>query len=192
MLITVEPLHHTKDATAGKLYVDGEFYCYTLEDPIREGKIPGKTAIPRGEYAILPREHGRFYKLMQERHKWHRGMLQLMNVYDFTDILIHPGNTTEDTEGCLLLGEHYSSQEQIVIRSNKAYKKLYNKCILEAEQGQLLINLKDSPAIVTTESLGKKIEMQPMPRTHALKYCEEIEQHNGIATINDYIAEELR
>ena len=51
------------DYTIGRLYVNGKFYCNTLEDTVRdinkngifdagEVKIYGKTAIPYGTYEI--------------------------------------------------------------------------------------------------------------------------------------------
>lgn len=90
-------------ATAGELFVGGSWFCYTLEDEIREvpglpvaqWKIPGETAIPAGSYAVT---------FEPSRH-FGREMPRLHNVAGFEGILIHAGNTTSDTEGCILVGD---------------------------------------------------------------------------------------
>jgi len=88
--------------TIGTLTVDGLFVCYTLEDTVREvdgvdvkeWKIPGRTAIPRGEYEVVLSMSNRFKKILPE----------VLNVPGFAGIRIHTGNTQKDTEGCILVG----------------------------------------------------------------------------------------
>lgn len=86
--------------TIGKLYIDGKYFCDTLEDKVRdlsrEKKIPGRTAIPTGEYEIVVNVSPRFK----------RKLPRLLDVPGFEGILIHRGNTDEDTAGCILLGEN--------------------------------------------------------------------------------------
>ena len=84
--------------TIGKLYLNDEYFCDTLEDVVRpEGrKIAGKTAIPAGEYKVVLTESKRFKKLLP----------LLINVPNFTGVRIHSGNTHHDTEGCILVGEN--------------------------------------------------------------------------------------
>lgn len=88
------------DYTIGKLYVDGKYFCDTLEDKVRnlskEKKVYGKTAIPAGKYRVI----------MTYSPKFKREMPLILNVPHFTNIRIHPGNTADDTEGCLLVGEN--------------------------------------------------------------------------------------
>ena len=79
----------TEDATEGKLYVNGTFECYTLEDTDRKlegtdgsAKQYGKTAIPRGVYNMKLSMSYRFKQVMPE----------LMNVPFFEGIRIHKGN----------------------------------------------------------------------------------------------------
>lgn len=38
--------------TIGELLIDGEVFCYTLEDTVRDVKIKGQTAIPAGTYEV--------------------------------------------------------------------------------------------------------------------------------------------
>ena len=92
----IEVIHTRQevDATTGELYVDGKFVCYTLEDAIRKEKIKGVTAIPAGTYDVIINMSTRFKRLMP----------LLLNVPDFEGVRIHPGNTAEDTEGCIRVG----------------------------------------------------------------------------------------
>jgi len=82
--------------THGRLYVDGKFQAYTLEDTVREHgvKVQGETAIPPGCYRVVLQDSGRFGP----------DCLTLLDVPNFTYIRIHAGNSEKDTEGCLLVG----------------------------------------------------------------------------------------
>ena len=57
MKLKVERLYPKEDYTIGKMYIDGKYFCDTLEDAERDierdGKIPQKTAIPKGEYTVI-------------------------------------------------------------------------------------------------------------------------------------------
>jgi hypothetical protein len=86
--------------THGRLYVDGLFECFTLEDVDRflesgGAKVKAQTAIPRGTYKITIDWSNRFQKKM----------IHILDVPQFEGIRIHAGNTSADTEGCILLGK---------------------------------------------------------------------------------------
>jgi len=81
-------------ATLGALYVDGVFFCWTLEDVVRPSKIPGETAIPFGTYDVVLSLSARFKTVLPE----------VLQVPGFVGIRIHAGNTSKDTEGCILVG----------------------------------------------------------------------------------------
>lgn len=102
----------TDNCAIGRLSVDGKFICYTLEDGVRVSKIPGITAIPRGNYRVIKNYSYRFK----------REMLQLVDVPGFTGIRIHAGNTAKDTEGCILVGLTAGDEE--IYRSREALKLL--------------------------------------------------------------------
>ena len=55
-----------KGTSLNKLFINGEFFCHTLEDAIRgEGiKIPAFTGIPAGEYEVKLSNSSRFQRLM--------------------------------------------------------------------------------------------------------------------------------
>lgn len=119
----------SEKATAGHLIYQGRFLCHTLEDPFRTEKLYGQTRIPAGDYKLKIREYGGFHKRYGERFEgMHRGMVQIMDVPNFTDILIHIGNTHEDTHGCILLGTDSvrgADNDFRVTNSTAAYKKVY-------------------------------------------------------------------
>ena len=86
--------------TEGKLLIDNVFECYTVEDTDRKmeedltRKINGKTAIPRGRYEVILSMSNRFKKVLPE----------ILNVPGFAGIRIHSGNSSVDTDGCIILG----------------------------------------------------------------------------------------
>lgn len=116
MILTLLREPSTPLATIGRLYLGGEPFCWTLEDPVREvpgepverWKIPGKTAIPAGRYGVILTQSPRFG----------RELPLLTGVPGFTAVRIHAGNRPEDTEGCILPG--FDRGEIFVGRSREA------------------------------------------------------------------------
>jgi len=98
--------------TIGKLYIDGEYFCDTLEDTVRVEKIKHETAIPTGTYEIIINESPKYKKMMP----------LLVRVPGFEGIRIHTGNTRKDTSGCILVG--VNSQKGKVLRSREKYNDL--------------------------------------------------------------------
>lgn len=100
MELILKRKYRTPDYTVGKLYVDGKYFCDTLEDKVRdltkENKVPGQTAIPAGRYDVVVNISPRFK----------RKLPRLLNVPGFEGILIHRGNSAKDTSGCILVGEN--------------------------------------------------------------------------------------
>lgn len=129
------------DSTLGLLFrIDRgrEFLCYTLEDEHRELKVPGETCIPAGRYRMELRTqnsgmHVRYSKKFPEMHK---GMIEVMNVPDFTDIYIHIGNKDDDTAGCLLVGDSQNMDPCFVGSSKNAYKHIYPEIANELARGK--------------------------------------------------------
>jgi len=100
----------SESSTIGRLLVDGEFKCWTLEDFCRENtpgtwhsgmKVPKRTAIPYGNYEVVITFSARFK----------RALPLLLKVPDFEGIRFHAGNTAEDTEGCILVGQHHKDDK---------------------------------------------------------------------------------
>lgn len=111
-------------ATIGDLYIDGVRDCFTLEDEIRDEKIPGKTAIPPGKYRVVLTHSPRFKKVLPE----------LLKVPNYVGVRIHSGNKAEDTEGCILVGEE--AQENTITRSKEALLELMAAISMAHEAGE--------------------------------------------------------
>ena len=132
MILTLDRTLYEKDATVGELFIDGEWECYSLEDAVRDGKkIPGQTAIPVGRYEVLI--------TMSPRFK--RRLPLLINVPGFDGIRIHPGNTADDTEGCLLVGERVIRHEGMpfLTHSRAAFDRLFAK--LDASTESIILEV---------------------------------------------------
>lgn len=127
--------------TWGKLYVDNTYECYTLEDQAQVKKVMHETRIPSGTYKIKLREFGGHHdKYKVKFPDFHKGMLWLQDVPGFHDILIHIGNTDDDSSGCILVGAGYSNGK--LTESTKAYIALYKKVVKAASEGNLSIVVK--------------------------------------------------
>lgn len=99
------------DYTIGDLFIDGEFFCNTIEDAVRKlpaacpdtpkgrnctckEKVYAQTAIPAGTYKVTIEYSPRFKRRLPRLH----------NVPHFIGILIHSGNTAKDSAGCIIVG----------------------------------------------------------------------------------------
>ena len=143
-MLLVDRFVSDDDVTISKIYVDGKFICHGLEDEYREQKVPKETRIDAGMYAVAVRTEGGFHsRYSQQYPDWHRGMLEIIDVPNFTDILIHVGNYDIDTDGCLLVGRG-DLQAMAVWQSKVTYKKLYELLIDDALAGRLDIEFRDS------------------------------------------------
>jgi hypothetical protein len=97
-----------EEYTIGSLFVGGSYFCDTLEDKDRgltynmsivkivQVKVMHKTAIPCGRYQVIVN--------MSPAKK--RMLPRLVDVPGFSGILIHRGNTVDDSSGCILVGEN--------------------------------------------------------------------------------------
>ena len=128
MELNVQLIGETKDSTASRLEIGGAFFAFLVEDGARLIKEPGKTRIPPGRYEIKPRTWGEHFQKYKARYG-HAFSLEVMNVPNFTDILIHIGNTVGDTAGCPLVnyGLEYLAEQDLFVGRNsaKAYLDLY-------------------------------------------------------------------
>lgn len=139
MIITIQRKYKKKDYTIGNMYIDGVFFCNTLEDTdrglcsdmpiteIKRVKIYAKTAIPTGTYELdvvtWPK-----YKIK---------VPMILAVPGYSGILIHNGTNHEHTAGCPLVGinnvvggltrgkEYMNKLTEIVSKEIKLGKKVY-------------------------------------------------------------------
>ena len=88
--------------TTGQLYIDGAYFCFTLEDKVREvpnvpvqkWKIAKETAIPSGLYEVI----------LENSPKFGPETPTILDVPGFSNIRMHAGNTQFDTDGCIIVG----------------------------------------------------------------------------------------
>lgn len=116
MELTLNRIFLGSSATIGELLVNDKHLCDTLEDRVRpEGeKVYGKTAIPEGTYEVKLTHSPRFKKILPE----------ILNVPNFSGIRIHTGNSSKDTEGCILVGTWDGEKEDWVGNSRIAFDEL--------------------------------------------------------------------
>lgn len=117
MHLTLKRFAFKETYTIGRLSIDGEYFCDTLEDKVRPDgvKIYGETAIPAGTYEVVITYSNRFKRLLP----------LLLNVPMFEGIRIHPGNTSVDTHGCLLVG--FNTAKGKITQSRATFEKLFQK-----------------------------------------------------------------
>jgi len=105
-LIKVERFLHHPDCEISRVYINGEYFCFSIEDATRTTKIKGETCIPLGQYPLSTRFSPKFSKA------YNHDMIWVQNVPGFDFILIHWGNTISDTEGCLIIGDKIGTVNQ--------------------------------------------------------------------------------
>ena len=123
MKLELKRLKFGEDYTIGRLTLDGRFLCYTLEDKVREvigepvvtWKVQDKTAIPVGVYPVIITMSARFKIRLP----------LLMDVPGFSGIRIHTGNTSKDTEGCILVGSTWDGSSGWIGSSKVAFSLLF-------------------------------------------------------------------
>lgn len=113
----------------GKLYIDGKWFCDVIEDVDRglddsmaeeeiiKKKVKGETAIPTGIYPVY----------LTYSPKYKKQMPLIDNVKGYSGIRIHSGNTSKDTEGCLIVGKNKEVGK--VLESRKTYDALYRRMV---------------------------------------------------------------
>jgi hypothetical protein len=116
----------------GELFIndDDKPFCYTLEDELRadDVKVQGKTAIPHGTYKTTVRYSPHFKRevIMLYNNTGENGVkfVDGEGEKDFYYVLIHGGNDSSDTEGCILVAFN-SDGKRIWGTAEKAlFKKL--------------------------------------------------------------------
>ncbi len=109
----------TDKSTIGTLYINGEKFCDTLENPYLDNKR-NISCIPEGQYNV---------RLRLARESATRDYLHLL-VQDVPNrdwILFHRGNTAKDTSGCILVG---NGRKQDIVENSRLAMDLVIKEIL--------------------------------------------------------------
>lgn len=140
LTLTLERRWPRKGYTIGVLSC-GSFSCNTLEDEVRAPgvKVYGQTAIPPGTYRL---DMGTVSPKFRDR-AWARlygGIVpRLVDVPMFTGVLIHPGNTAADTDGCILVGRN--TEVGKVTSSQATYRRLMDEVLMPARDAGREIKL---------------------------------------------------
>jgi hypothetical protein len=152
--IEVKRLQDDGVSTLGALSIDGDFYCYTLEDTYRAKKLKGETRIPSGEYML---DFNRHITKMTQRYRdgefyseWFTFHLHLKNVPGFEGVYIHNGGHHEHTDGCLLVSTDYTEktddQPVTFTNSRNTFKNLYIKLKQQLDKDiQVRMFIRDEP-----------------------------------------------
>ena len=106
-------------STIGKLFLNGEWLCDTLENPWLNNQR-NISCIPEGEYKV---------RLRTARESATKDYLHLLvqDVPDRSLVLFHTGNTAKDTRGCILVG---IGSEQDLVKNSRLAMELLMKEIL--------------------------------------------------------------
>lgn len=139
MRLTLVRIANRPTYCIGKLYIDGKWFCDTIEDTDRglcdemsekeilERKVKGETAIPTGIYQVL----------ITYSPKYKKQMPLINNVKGYSGIRIHSGNTSKDTEGCLIVGKNKEVGK--VLESRITYNALFKR--LQQAKGKIIIDI---------------------------------------------------
>ncbi|WP_419510754.1 DUF5675 family protein [Alistipes sp.] len=137
MELTLKRRYLGKQYTIGSLYLDGRYFCDTLEDTVRRlpsacpdtprgrtchcpEKVYARTAIPAGTYKITMEHSPRFKRVLPLLH----------DVPHFLGILIHSGNDEEDSAGCILVGKNNIKGKVV---ESRATSDTLNKLLVKAD-----------------------------------------------------------
>lgn len=149
MILRIERKWPKETYTIGRLYIDGVYFCNTLEDKdrglfqtnslsvIKSIKVYGETAIPTGKYTVAMNILSPKYSAV----KWYKDlcggkMPRLLNVPGFDGILIHPGgsNGPLDTMGCILVGKNTKVGK--LTDSKETFKAMYKRMKAAYDKGE--------------------------------------------------------
>lgn len=151
MKLTLKRVAKRPTYTIGKLYIDGNYFCDTLEDKdrglsqdmsldeIKSKKVYSKTAVPTGTYEItLSIISPRFSKKPVYQKICKGYVPRLLGVPGYEGVLIHIGNTDKDSSGCILVGKN--SVVGKVLQSTDTFTKLFAK-LKEADENNEKITI---------------------------------------------------
>ena len=122
-VIDVVRCYFTDTSTTGRLFVNDEFMCYTLEPPFYRDVKP--YAIPYGIYDVTLKVQSPKYRYRSPYSQFGGRVPRLLDVPNFKGILIHIGNFPRDTKGCILVGARWNVCHDRLFDSTKAYLALW-------------------------------------------------------------------
>lgn len=154
------------DSTFGALFHGDSFVCATMEDQYQPIKEHAETRIPAGRYQLELRIEGGFHKRYQQHRKIgpiHKGMIWLRmpdspagndevsrvndngDIETWTYVLLHCGNTDDDTAGCILVGRFPQAflGKMEIWSSVNTYLSIYPRMAKMIQKGDVFLTIKD-------------------------------------------------
>ena len=137
MKLLLKRIAKRKLYTIGKLYIDGVYFCDTIEDTdrgltqntpleqIKKIKIPCETAIPSGTYKITLNVVSPRFKDKVWAKPYGGKIPRLLNVPGFDGVLLHPGSDQDSSAGCVIVGRNKIVGK--VVESQATFKNLMSK-----------------------------------------------------------------
>ena len=136
--------------TIGRMYLDGEFFCNTLEDrdrgltsemsliEINGKKVMHETAIPSGTYEVsLDYVSPKFSQYPYYMEVCGGRLPRLLDVKGFSGVLIHVGTNASHSSGCILVGNNTSVGQ--LSNGKKVFEELYKRLLDAKNKGKKIV-----------------------------------------------------
>lgn len=133
--------------TIGRVYIDGQYICDSIEDKdrgltdsmtttqINKIKVKDQTAIPTGKYTLTMKVRSPRFSQKTYYKKYCNGYLpRIENVKGFSGILLHIGTDQNSSSGCIILG--YNTIVGKVTNSQKAFETVYQILKSASDKGE--------------------------------------------------------
>jgi len=199
LTITVHRIEYREEYTRGKMYLNGRYFCDTLEDRVRyiwagscDNKKDGITAIPAGKYSVRYAKSDAFTtarnkgKKEEDKKDTYLGRLNLTKKVDcFDGILIHAGNSTDDTYGCILVGKYDGSGK--LKGGSRGYEDLLGEILSQQKDGMEII-IRDVFFPIAAENY---VVFGARPRFIIFSYCPSCSFRDLLLEYGDYSSSEF-
>lgn len=162
--LLIDRYNKKTDWTVSRLFINGDQHGYAIEDEVRNQskKVHGETAISAGSYKLGLRQSPRFsktfyysdslnqlitsaqYKALSDKKDFRlHDLIWVLDVPNFQYILIHWGNTDDDSDGCIIVGSQLGivNKQEAVINSRTFYQKIYPLIYPQIKNGQGTITI---------------------------------------------------
>lgn len=144
MELKVHRLEKTLKSSIGRFVVGGTQIGWSLEDrdrglkdsmtldEIKQIKVKGETAIPKGRYKVILAKSEKF-----KNKPWvkpYDGLIPVLeNVKGYSGVCIHVGNSYDATLGCILVAKEIDKKNaDRVLRSTDCFNELMSQYLVPA------------------------------------------------------------
>ena len=129
MVITQNRFKYYSKTTISKVYVDGIFFCYALEDTVRaQGiKVKNYTAIAENleGYKVAKHMSNRFKRYVAILYTEDDKITLKYGGISFTYVYTHGGNDAADTDGCVLVAYNWANNTIYKAADKELTKKIF-------------------------------------------------------------------